>query len=80
MFYLHFGIKCAHYSVGLSIGDRVSVFADLEGKCKRGWSQEFCGSTAFVGNGILVKNRSDLFTVAVPRYYDFFVRFILIHL
>ena len=37
------------------------------GQCKRGWTKDFFGPTAFVGNGLLLKNRKDLFTVDNPK-------------
>lgn len=43
------------------------MFADILGQCKRGWNSEYQGQKFFVGNGLLVQNRKDLFTVAVPR-------------
>ncbi|KAI9558457.1 hypothetical protein GHT06_015244 [Daphnia sinensis] len=51
---------------GVRIGDRVSVFADILGQCKRGWNSEYHGQKSFVGNGLLVQSRKDLFRVAVP--------------
>lgn len=50
------------------VGDKVSVFADLKGQCKRGFTQKYFGPTYFVGNGILVQDRKDLFTTDVPKY------------
>ena len=52
---------------GVAIGDQVSVFADLLGQCKRGWNKEYEGLKYFVGNGISLQNRQDLFTVGSPR-------------
>lgn len=52
---------------GLAIGSKVSVFADLKGQCKRGFTGKYLGPTYFVGNGILVQDRKDLFTIDVPK-------------
>jgi len=52
---------------GLVVGDKVSVFADLKGQCKRGFTQKYLGPTYFVGNGILVQDRKDLFTIDAPK-------------
>ena len=45
----------------LTPGDCVSVFADVEGKCKRGLVVEYEGRTLFVGNGHVKLSRQDLF-------------------
>lgn len=57
--------RCPH--AGLSCGDRVSVFADIEGRCLRGWSRPFTYRAVFVGNGVLLRTRRDLFTVDEPK-------------
>ena len=48
-------------SPDLTPGDCVSVFADVEGKCKRGLVVEYEGRTLFVGNGHVKLSRQDLF-------------------
>ena len=45
----------------LSPGDCVSVFTDVDGKCKRGLVVEYEGRTLFVGNGHVKLSRRDLF-------------------
>ena len=55
------------YTKGVVIGDKVSVFGDLLGQCKRGWNKEYEGKKYFVGNGLLLQNRQDLFKVGSPR-------------
>ena len=52
---------------GLSCNDKVSVFADLRGHCKRGWMQEFFGPKTFIGNGILTQTRKDIFNIENPK-------------
>ncbi|XP_048806456.1 tRNA (cytosine(72)-C(5))-methyltransferase NSUN6 [Lagopus muta] len=42
-------------------GDLVSVYSDIEGKCKRG-AKEFEGVKVFLGNGISELSRSDIFS------------------
>ncbi|KAM9308742.1 tRNA (cytosine(72)-C(5))-methyltransferase NSUN6 [Gastrophryne carolinensis] len=44
----------------MKAGDEVSVYSDIEGKCKRG-AVEFDGAKVFIGNGIAEVSRSDLF-------------------
>lgn len=41
-------------------GDLVSVYSDIEGKCKRG-AKEFEGVKVFLGNGISELSRNDIF-------------------
>ena len=42
-------------------GDTVSVYADLEGKCRKGLTKHYNGKRAFLGNGTAVLARKDLF-------------------
>ena len=49
-------------------GDCVSIHADLEGKCRKGSKVEFKGLKYFVGNGIAVLSRNDIFQERQPRY------------
>ena len=49
------------FRLGLTPGDRVSIFADVDGKCKRGLVEEYEGRTLFVGNGCAKLSRRDLF-------------------
>ncbi|XP_056375200.1 tRNA (cytosine(72)-C(5))-methyltransferase NSUN6 [Hyla sarda] len=66
-------LRGAHvYSAGImsaskwmKVGDKVSVFSDIEGQCKRG-ATEFDGAKVFVGNGISELSRSDIFCSNVP--------------
>jgi len=44
----------------MKVGDIVSVFSDVEGKCTRG-AKEFKGKKVFLGNGISEVDRSELF-------------------
>ncbi|XP_067147872.1 tRNA (cytosine(72)-C(5))-methyltransferase NSUN6 isoform X3 [Apteryx mantelli] len=44
----------------LKAGDLVSVYSDIEGKCKRG-AKEFGGIKVFLGNGISELSRSEIF-------------------
>jgi 16S rRNA C967 or C1407 C5-methylase (RsmB/RsmF family) len=47
---------------GIVVGEKVSVWADLEGKCIKGWKRAFTGgSKRFLGNGISRASRSDVF-------------------
>ncbi|XP_072507759.1 tRNA (cytosine(72)-C(5))-methyltransferase NSUN6 isoform X2 [Notamacropus eugenii] len=46
-------------------GDVVSVYSDIEGKCKKG-AKEFDGKKAFLGNGISELSRSEIFGLSSP--------------
>ncbi|XP_075683698.1 tRNA (cytosine(72)-C(5))-methyltransferase NSUN6 isoform X2 [Rhinoderma darwinii] len=46
-------------------GDEVSVYSDIEGKCKRG-ATEFDGVKVFIGNGISELSRSEIFCSNSP--------------
>lgn len=49
----------------MKAGDEVSVYSDIEGKCKRG-AVEFDGTKVFIGNGIAEVSRSDIFCTDTP--------------
>lgn len=49
------------YLAALQSGDLVSVFADMEGKCRRGLATNYEAQTLHVGNGIAVLGRIQLF-------------------
>ncbi|XP_053484232.1 tRNA (cytosine(72)-C(5))-methyltransferase NSUN6 isoform X2 [Ictalurus furcatus] len=49
----------------MKAGDAVSVFSDVEGRCTRG-AKEFLGKKVFLGNGVCVMNRSDIFCAEGP--------------
>ncbi|KFP29131.1 Putative methyltransferase NSUN6 [Colius striatus] len=49
----------------LKAGDVVSVYSDIEGKCKRG-AKEFEGVKVFLGNGISELSRSEIFSSSGP--------------
>ncbi|KAL1270531.1 hypothetical protein QQF64_029547 [Cirrhinus molitorella] len=50
----------------MKVGDVVSVFSDVEGKCTRG-AKEFKGKKVFLGNGISEVERSEIFSLDGPR-------------
>ena len=50
-----------HLYLDLRKGECVSVYADLDNRCKRGLVIEYEGSTQFVGNGITEMSRRELF-------------------
>ncbi|XP_075068031.1 tRNA (cytosine(72)-C(5))-methyltransferase NSUN6 [Mixophyes fleayi] len=66
-------LRGAHvYSAGIlsaskwmKVGDHVSVYSDIEGKCRRG-ATEFDGTKVFVGNGISELSRSEIFCSNSP--------------
>ncbi|XP_072234800.1 tRNA (cytosine(72)-C(5))-methyltransferase NSUN6 isoform X3 [Leuresthes tenuis] len=49
----------------MKVGDRVSVFSDLEGRCTRG-ATSFQGNKVFVGNGVAEMGRSSIFCTDEP--------------
>ncbi|XP_062983580.1 tRNA (cytosine(72)-C(5))-methyltransferase NSUN6 isoform X5 [Elgaria multicarinata webbii] len=49
----------------MKAGDVVSVYSDIEGKCKRG-AKEFQGTKVFIGNGISELSRNDIFNSNGP--------------
>ncbi|XP_054847441.1 tRNA (cytosine(72)-C(5))-methyltransferase NSUN6 isoform X2 [Eublepharis macularius] len=49
----------------MKAGDVVSVYSDIEGKCKRG-AKEFLGTKVFLGNGISEVRRNDIFNSNGP--------------
>lgn len=51
--------------VDMKAGDVVSVFSDVEGKCKRG-ATSFQGERVFVGNGVAQVNRTSIFCKDEP--------------
>lgn len=49
-------------------GDKVSVYSDVDGQCRRGYVRPFHGRKIFVGNGITEMARNEIFcTEIVPR-------------
>lgn len=55
-------------SSDMKVGDVVSVFSDLEGRCTRG-ALSFQGNKVFVGNGVAEMDRSSIFcTDEHPRF------------
>ena len=58
---------------GTQNGDEISVYADLDGKCRRGLTKKYQGRKYFVGNGIATIGRAELFKNSVaPRYQIIF--------
>lgn len=49
----------------MKVGEVVSVFSDVEGKCTRG-AKEFKGKKVFLGNGISEVDRSEIFSPDGP--------------
>ena len=45
----------------LQVGDDVSVYCDLEGKCRKGLTQRFDRPKIHVGNGVAKVSRHQLF-------------------
>ena len=46
---------------GIDRGDVVSVYCDLENKCRKGLIKPFDGQKVFLGNGIAVLARKEIF-------------------
>ena len=49
------------FTSGVTKGQVVSVFADVDGSCRKGLVVPYEGKTVFVGNGLLVQDRGDWF-------------------
>ncbi|XP_020822561.1 tRNA (cytosine(72)-C(5))-methyltransferase NSUN6 isoform X2 [Phascolarctos cinereus] len=49
----------------MKAGDIVSVYSDIEGKCKKG-AKEFDGKKVFLGNGISELSRNEIFSLSSP--------------
>ncbi|XP_036618032.1 tRNA (cytosine(72)-C(5))-methyltransferase NSUN6 [Trichosurus vulpecula] len=49
----------------MKAGDVVSVYSDIEGKCKKG-AKEFDGKKVFLGNGISELSRNEIFSLSSP--------------
>ncbi|XP_065071143.1 tRNA (cytosine(72)-C(5))-methyltransferase NSUN6-like [Rhopilema esculentum] len=48
-------------------GEVVSVYADLDGLCKKGFKKHYDGQKYFVGNGIVILARNEIFKKIQPR-------------
>lgn len=48
-------------TTGIDRGDVVSVYADLDSKCRKGLTKPYDGKKLFVGNGTAVLTRKDVF-------------------
>lgn len=53
--------------MGMKQNDMVSVYADLDAKCRRGFTQIYTGRKFFVGNGNVVLSRKELFNDTPPK-------------
>ncbi|XP_015787895.1 putative methyltransferase NSUN6 [Tetranychus urticae] len=47
--------------------DKVAVYVDIEGKCLKGWKRPYKGAKVFIGNGISLYNRRDIFNDNPPQ-------------
>ena len=47
--------------VGMQDGDSVSVYADVDGKCRKGLVKPYDGRTVYLGNGIARASRHAIF-------------------
>ena len=56
-------------------GEEVSVYADILGKCLKGYTGHFEGQIVFLGNGITKKSRASLFECApnFARYAKYYI-------
>ena len=45
----------------LKVGETVSVLADVNGSCHKGLCSKFEGEAVFVGNGVVRKDRTEVF-------------------
>ncbi|VDI01025.1 Hypothetical predicted protein [Mytilus galloprovincialis] len=51
---------------GVRAGDKVSVYADVDGKCLRGLTKTYEGQKLFVGNGIVQYSREEIYCNEQP--------------
>ncbi|XP_063624070.1 tRNA (cytosine(72)-C(5))-methyltransferase NSUN6 [Cydia splendana] len=51
---------------GCSINDKVDIYGDMEGKCKKGLKLAYTGQKVFVGTGYLKMLRHELFNDGIP--------------
>ncbi|XP_071157585.1 tRNA (cytosine(72)-C(5))-methyltransferase NSUN6-like isoform X2 [Mytilus edulis] len=51
---------------GTRAGDKVSVYADVDGKCLRGLTKTYDGQKLFVGNGIVQFSREEIYCNEQP--------------
>ncbi|XP_070566096.1 tRNA (cytosine(72)-C(5))-methyltransferase NSUN6-like [Ptychodera flava] len=54
------GVMAAH--PGIQVGDKLSVYADMDGSCRKGLTKPYEGNKVFLGNGIAQVSRADIFT------------------
>ncbi len=47
-------------------GDMVSVYTDLDAKCRKGFTKPYLGRKHFVGNGKAAISRAELFKESNP--------------
>jgi len=48
-------------------GDKVSVYIDVDGRCRRGRKKWFDGAKVYVGNGLAQLSRHDIFVGAAQQ-------------
>lgn len=58
----HWVLDELFYCTGICKGDKVSVYVDIDGQCRKGLVKRFEGSKLFIGNGIAAVSRQDLFS------------------
>lgn len=46
---------------GMQVGDTVAIYGDVNGQCRRGYTQKFTGDRIFIGNGQALMSRVQLF-------------------
>ena len=57
---------------GMQVGDTVAIYGDVNGQCRRGYTQKFTGDRIFIGNGQALMNRAQLFVeTGKPRLVTF---------
>ena len=57
-------------TLGIKKGDNVSVYADLEKKCCRGYTKKFTERKFFIGNGVCLYDRNEMFESNAKLKYD----------
>ncbi len=59
----------------MQVGDTVAVYGDVNGQCRRGYTQMFTGQKIFLGNGKALMSRAQLFVESEkPRLVVWYIR------
>ena len=57
-------------TLAIKKGDKVSVYADLVKKCRRGYTKKYTERKFFIGNGVCLYDRNEMFESNAKLRYD----------